>query len=299
MLLVLAPMTQAAEWQFMGDSEVGKHFLDRTTLIWEQNKTTFSVLTKVTQKNDQEWLLRMQVDCKLNSYTYVNGTKSVKGEVVLKFDTPKPTETILADTVPDQLKREYCEAPNQASTQWELVGKSAIADVYFDPSSLRYSNEANLFIVETRVQPFDQSGETLSRLSFNCDNHTFSVLRMSKFKDGKIENLFEKPQAAAPTNKTATLDKLADRFCSTIKQMDADPAESGSQQTVCDQTLAELQAIEDQVQTDIDTDNLKCKRNQSYLKQLDVLNKVIRRNSCPVGDLADYMKSIKALDCKK
>lgn len=298
LLLVFATITQAEEWQFMGDSEVGKHYLDRTSLIWEPSKTAFSLLTKVTQKGDQEWLLRLQVDCSLASYAYLNGTKSVKGDVVLKFDTPKPSEKIQPDSMPDQLKREYCEAP-QASTKWELIGKSNIADVFYEPNSLRYSKEANVFIIETRVQPFDNSSETLSRLSFNCDNRTFNVLRMSRVKDGKMENLFEKPQPAAPTSKTATLDKLADRFCAGLQTLKEKPATEAQLSQECEAALVEVQSIEAQVQTDIDTDNLKCKRVPKYLKQLDDLNMSIKKNSCPIADLGAYIKSIKALKCKK
>lgn len=303
LVLIFCSNAQANEWQFIGDSDVGKHYLDRTSIDWEQAKTSFSILTRVTQRDSQEWLLRMQIDCKRDTYSYVNGTKTVKGEVVVKFDSPKAAEKILPDTMPDQLKSEYCEAPSDTREKWEPVGKSTIADVYFDPNTLRYSKEANVFVVETRVVPFDKNEETLSRLSFNCDDRTFNVLRMSRIKDGQAEYLFEKPQPAAATNKTATLDKLADRFCGpreskTTENTKPMPDKKPVNKAECEKSAQELQLLEKQIKKDAAGDGFRCKQMKSYLKQLDTLNKSVKRNNCAVADLAGYIKAVKSVGCK-
>jgi hypothetical protein len=135
-------------------------------------------------------------------------------EVLSEFDTPRPTESISPESMPDQLKQQYCDTGGSSgSAEWESIGKSNIAEVFFDRSSIKQSQDGARFLAKTRTVSLGNQEPTFSTIVFNCTDRTFTITRSSKLKDGKMEHIFDKPQPPTPVSKTATLETLATRFC--------------------------------------------------------------------------------------
>lgn len=296
LLTALAAPTVAADWQFLGASEAGQHYVDPASLQWQGGRTAFSIATKVQEKDGGEWLTTLKVGCKAGSFTYLRGSHVQDGKTLASFDTPRPAEPISAGSMPDQLQKEYCPVADRKDIRWQAIGKSDIATVYFDPASVRQNRDHTRFKVNTRVQPFTSEAQTYSSLSFNCSDDTFTVLRMSKAKDGETEQIFDKPQRATPTSKTATLSTLAAKFCGVPLAADGAGA-SKTNQAACDQALTELKGIEAQVQYDFDNNALQCKRAESYLQQVSRINATVRKLHCPIADLQGYMQAVKQAGC--
>lgn len=207
---------QAEEWQFLGSSQVGEHYVDRDSLQWGDDQSIFSIVTNVIQRDASAWLTVMEIDCRQNSFAYTHGIKMQAKTVLSKFDTPRPAEPISLESMPDQLKQQYCAAGSDSQTaEWESIGESNIAEVYFDRASIKQSQDGVRFVAETKVVPLDNQAASFSTIVFNCSDKTFTLLKLSKLNNGKMENIFDKPQPPAPISKTATLDKLAGKFCAT------------------------------------------------------------------------------------
>jgi hypothetical protein len=118
--------------------------------------------------------------------------------------------------MPDQLRQQYCDlysGPN--SDEWESIGKSNIAEVFFDRSAIKLNQDGTYFMAKTKVVPLNKQELTFSTIVFNCSDRTFTVTKLSKLKNGKIEHVFDKPQKPTAVSKTATLETLATRFCTT------------------------------------------------------------------------------------
>jgi hypothetical protein len=214
--LLGAVQAQAEEWKFLGSSQLGKHYVDRDSLHWDDNQSTFSIVTNVIQSDKSAWLTVIEIDCHQNTFTYTHGIKMQDKNVLSKFDTPRRTEPINPESMPDKLRRQYCDADsNSAPAEWESIGKSNIAEVFFDRTSVKQSQDGDSFMAETKVVPLDNQEPTFSRILFNCSDKTFTLLRLSKLKNGKMEHVFNKPQPPTATSKTATLETLADKFCVT------------------------------------------------------------------------------------
>ena len=208
----------AEEWQLLGPSEAGDHYVDRDSLIWNPSQSIFRILTNVRLYDDSLWLTQMEIDCQQASYAYISGVKMQGTTILSHFDKPKSPEPIVAESMPDQLRNQYCYSDIDLQVaQWESVGKSSIAEVFFDSKSIKHSKDKVRFLAETKVVKFENEEETLSTLMFNCTDRTFTLLKANKIKDGKLQPIFDKPQHAVPTSKTATLDKLAKKFCEPVK----------------------------------------------------------------------------------
>ncbi len=208
------PQAQAEEWQFLGPSQVGKHYVDRDSLQWGDDQSSFSIVTNVIKSDKSAWLTVIEIDCHRNTFTYTHGIKMQDKNVLSKFDTPRRTEPISPESMPDRLKQQYCDTGSSSSSaEWESIGKSNIAEVFFDRTSIKQSQDGDSFMAETKVVPLDNQEPTFSRILFNCSDKTFTLLRLSKLKNGKIEHVFNKPQQPAATSKTATLETLAAKFC--------------------------------------------------------------------------------------
>jgi hypothetical protein len=210
--LGLVMPAQAANWNLLGESSFGKHYIDMGTLEWEVSKTAFTINTRVVQPDSAEWLTTIRVDCKDSSYAYLSGSKTQDGQELSEFETPKPASAIVRDSMPDQLKGSFCGVRSIAG-QWESIGKSKISEVFFNRKSIKQYADGSHFLVDTRVVPFDKSQETLSTLSFDCDASTFIMTRMSTLKDGKLTQVFDKPKPTTMVSKTATLETLSQKFC--------------------------------------------------------------------------------------
>ena len=209
---------QAEEWQLLGESEAGRHYVDRESLQWDTTQTIFRIMTNVQQYDDTAWLTLMEIDCQQATFAYIGGIKTQQDRILSQFDNPRPAEPISEASMPDQLRQQYCYSNDDLRlAQWESIGKSNIAEVFFDRASVRQSTDHARFVAETKVMPFKGNEETLSTLVFNCSDRTFTLLKANKLKDGKLEPIFDKPQPASPTSKTATLDKLANQFCDPTK----------------------------------------------------------------------------------
>ncbi|HEX5538498.1 MAG TPA: surface-adhesin E family protein [Methylophilaceae bacterium] len=306
LLLTMAMQVQAADWQFLGASEAGQHYVDPSTLQWESGKTAFQIATKVQEQSGGEWLITLRIDCKENSFAYLSGQHTEGGKTLLDFATPRPAESINAGSMPDQLQQEYCRVADRKGIQWQAIGKSDIATVYFDPASVRQNKDGTRFKVNTRVQPFSGEEQTFSSLSFNCTDDTFTVLRLSKVKDGQTEQVFDKPQQAMATAKTATLSTLAAKFCG--KPAANTDGKAGDQtnhqadhqadhQAECEQALTKLKGLEAQVQYDFDHQALQCKRAKAYVQQIRGIDKTVRRLHCAVADLQGYMQTVEQAGC--
>lgn len=220
LLAVLLSVTSlhAEEWQLLGPSEAGDHYVDRDSLTWNPAQTIFRIVTNVRLYDDSLWLTEMEIDCQQATFAYISGVKMRGNAVISRFDEPRPAEPISEESMPDQLRNQYCYSDiNLQVAQWEPIGKSSIAEVFFDRTSIKQSTDKARFVAETKVVPFKGEEETLSTLVFNCSDRTFTLLKANKIKGGKLEPIFDKPQRAAPTSKTATLDKLADKFCESAK----------------------------------------------------------------------------------
>ncbi|HEY8119358.1 MAG TPA: hypothetical protein VIE91_08980 [Methylophilaceae bacterium] len=217
-LLLGISSVQAEEWQLLGPSEAGDHYVDRDSLRWDPTQTIFRIVTNVQLYDDTVWLTELEVDCQQSSYAYISGVKMLGNQVLSRFDKPKAPEPISQESMPDQLRNQYCYSDIDLNVaQWESVGKSSIAEVFFDRTSIKQSKDKARFVAETRVVPFNGDEETLSTLVFSCSDHTFTLLKANRVKDGKLQPIFDKPQRATPTSKTATLDKLSSKFCGSAK----------------------------------------------------------------------------------
>ncbi len=282
--LLTATSLQAAEWQPLGSSDVGQHFVDKNTLTWDQDKTAFSIATRVVQKDSAEWLTTLRIDCKTGTFAYLRGSESRNGEVMTHFEEPRPFEKIQPQSMPYQLSEDYCAATRPEQERgWQVLGSSRIADVSFDHASVRKNKEGTRFIADTRVIPFDKSEETLSTLSFDCNKRTFTVMKMSKLKNGEVEHIFDKPQAPTSIDKTETLATLADRVCAPSK--------------ACTEIFTKLKSIESAVQASYENDTLSCREVKSSVQKVEALNKDVKKHHCPITRLDDYMQQLKQADC--
>lgn len=204
----------AEQWQLLGPSEAGEHYVDRDSLQWDVTQTVFKIMTNVRLYDDSVWLTDMEINCQQATYAYLSGVKMQGDAVISRFDQPKPAEPISEESMPDQLRNQYCYSNDDLKlARWESIGKSSIAEVFFDSTSIKQSTDKARFVAETKVVALKGEEETLSTLVFNCTDRTFTLLKANKIKDGKLEPIFDKPQRAEPTSKTATLDKLANKFC--------------------------------------------------------------------------------------
>jgi hypothetical protein len=298
MLAMISAQAYGAEWQFLGASNAGQHYVDAATLQWDEGKTAFSIDTRVVEKDGGVWLTTLDIACRDNRFAYLRGSHGQDGKTLARFDKPQPREAISAGSMPDQLYREYCRVADRKDIAWQALGKSEIATVYYDPASVRQHPDRTHFKADTRVQPFTGKMQTFSSLSFDCKAGTFTVLRMSKVIDGQTEQLFDKPQRAVSTSKTATLGALAGKYCAAPRSA-AKPGQSGQASTSaeCDKELDRLKAVEAQVQYDFDNNELQCSRAQKYLKQLRNVSAAIGKLGCAVADLDGYMQSVKQAGC--
>lgn len=205
---------QAEEWQFLGPSQVGKHYVDRDSVQWGDDQSTFSIVTNVIGRDKSAWLTVIKIDCHQNTFVYTHGIKMQGENILSKFDTPRTTEPISPESMPDQLRQQYCDAGSGSRpAEWEYIGKSNIAEVFFDRVSIKQSQDGARFIAQTKVVPLDNQELTFSTIVFNCSDKTFTITRLSKLKNGKVEHVFDKPQPPTATSKTATLATLAAKFC--------------------------------------------------------------------------------------
>ncbi|HEU4707747.1 MAG TPA: hypothetical protein VFS17_00365, partial [Methylophilaceae bacterium] len=253
-LLLVAGHALAADWQFLGASDVGIYYADRQSLQWQGKSPVFIIATNVIEKDKTEWRTQIEIDCGNSTFTYMSGMKVESGKPGLRFDTPRPTEKILAGTMPDLLKTEYCgtyPADKSRIVRWEPAGKSNVANVYFNRASLKQQKDG--FVIDTKVVPFHHEEETYGTVSFSCKDDTFTMLKLDRLKDGKLEKVFDKPQPPLQTSKMATLEIVADKFCGNTK-----PASASSETDACVQTLSRMRSLEAKIQNDADNGGLAC-----------------------------------------
>ncbi|HSH96819.1 MAG: hypothetical protein ACAH07_09530 [Methylophilaceae bacterium] len=302
---------------------------------------------KLAAASQIEWVTTMTIDCKANTFSYTNGRKYDQGKLVGGFNKARPAEAIGAGSMPDQLKQAYCpvaepaqDAANESSSllavpllaepmlseptsestlesvenepppgkiEWQSIGKSAIAEVFYDRKSIRRSQDGSRFIAHTKVIPFasDANGKdaeagdiTLSTLSFDCNDHTFMVVRMSKLKDDQLVSVFDTPQPPAHTDKIATIQTLANKFC---KASDEPPTPKTPEQlkkdTRCANTLSQVELLQNKIQQDIDDGGLLCKQVKSYVKQIQQLAKAVKRDDCPIDGMDSLAQDVKSEAC--
>lgn len=294
-LLLLAVPAWAADWQFLGASDVGTYYADRHSLQWQGSSPIFTIATNVIEKDKAEWRTVIQIDCSGNTFTYMSGAKMEGGKASLRFDTPRSTEKILAGTMPDLLKTEYCgtfPAADRKIVRWEPAGKSNVANVYFDRASLKQNQDG--FVIDTKVVPFNHEEETYGTVSFSCKAGTFTMLKLDRFKNGKLEKVFDQPQPPLQTSKMATLGIVADKFCGNTK-----PAAASFETEPCLQALARLRKLETKIQQDADDGGLACSQVESYLGQIADIGKSTKQNDCAISGLDAYAHQVKSADCVK
>jgi hypothetical protein len=282
---LLAPTgLQAADWQPMGLSDIGQHLIDKNTIAWDADRSAFSIATKVIQKDGAEWITTLRVDCKAQTFAYLNGSESRGGEVIMHFEQPRPAEKIQPQSMPYQLGEDYCdELKPHAEPDWQLLGTSKVSDVFFDQSKVRTNQEGTRFTADTRVVPFDKREETFSSMSFDCSKRTFTVMKMSRLTDGELEHIFDKPQPPASIDKTETLVKLADKYCAASKD--------------CTEVFTKLKSIESAMQASYENDNLSCKEVKRSVQQLQELAQAVKKHHCPITSLDGYVQQLKQAEC--
>lgn len=296
---------------------------------------------KSTADSQIEWVTTMTIDCKANTFSYTNGHKYDQGKLVGGFNKARPAEAISAGSMPDQLKQAYCpvtapvqEMAGESSTQsdipflaepaisnyspestvfespsskieWQSIGKSAIAEVFYDRKSIRRSQDGSRFIAHTKVVPFADSSKdneagdiTLSTLSFDCNDHSFMVVRMSKLKDDQLISVFDTPQPPAHTDKIATIQTLANKFCKTSDEpvTPKTPAQL-KKDTRCANTLSQVEQLQNKIQKNIDDGGLLCKQVKSYVKQIQQLAKAVKRDDCAIDGLDSFAQDVKSEAC--
>jgi hypothetical protein len=292
-MLLLAGQAQAADWQFVGSNNTGKYYIDRSSVRWLSTQS-FTIMTNVMQRDEAELQTQIKIECGQDTYTYMHGRETRKDKVISKFDKPRQPEAIVAGSMPHELKAEYCDAPDTRQATWESIGKSKISEVFYDKSSIKQSSDGERFVADTKVVPFDNKEQTYSRMLFNCTEKTFIVLRLSKQKDGKQQQIFDKPQPPTPTSKTATLDKLANLYCGKAPQ----PAVNASEQA-CSEALEIVQAMEEQIRADIAGGGMRCGQLDSYLQSIRDVQEVVQQYQCPIDGLDSFSQEIRAAGCSK
>jgi hypothetical protein len=331
---------ESAKWVALGASEVGQHEVDANSLQWiaqdaESEKNLFNIIARVLEPNQVEWVMTINIDCGRNSFSYLNGSKFEHGRFLGGFDKAKPAEPIVAGSMPDQLKQAYClvvaqsketeqedesapisselepadsNAPQtipSSKIEWKSIGKSTIAEVFYDSKSIRRSKDGLRFIAHTRVVPFssslnsEQEGEvTLSTLSFDCADHTFMIVRMSKLVDGQLISIFDTPQPPAHTDKIATIQTLASKFCA--NQNNSTQVKSPDQikkEARCTNALSKVETLETNIEKGIDGPGLDCKQTKIYVKQIHQLAKAVKRDDCPIDGLESFAQQVKNEKC--
>jgi hypothetical protein len=292
-LLLVAANVYAADWQFLGASDAGAYYADRHSLIWQANNPVFTIATNVIEKDKTEWHTVIQIDCGNNTFTYLNGAKMEGGKATLRFDTPRSTEKVLAGTMPDMLKTEYCGVMPAASgkiVRWEPAGKSNVANVYFDRASLKQEKDG--FAINTKVVPFHHEEETYATVSFNCKDKTFIMRKLDRLKNGKLEKVFDKSQPPLQTSKMATLEIVAIKFCGNVAVSAA-----ASRGNICTQALTKMRSLETRIQKDVDDGGLQCVQVDEYLKEIQGIRDITRQHDCGINGLEAYMQQIKTADC--
>lgn len=293
LLLLAGTYAVAADWQFLGASDTGAYYADRHSLKWEADQPVFTIATNVIEKDKTEWHTVIRIDCSNSTFTYMRGARLQDGKPGLMFDKPRSTEKILEGTMPHMLKSEYCgamPASDSSIVRWEPAGKSNVANVYFDRASLKQNKDG--FVIDTKVVPFNHEEETYGTVSFSCTDDTFTMLKLNRFKDGRMEHVFDKPQPPLKTSKMTTLAIVADKFCgkqkSPVSASAADP---------CVKALADMRRLELAIQKDADEGGLQCKQVQGYLKQIDAIATASGQHGCTISGLDAYRQQVKTADC--
>ncbi len=292
-MLLVTGQASAADWQFVGSNNTGKYYIDRSSVRW-LDPQSFTIMTNVIQRDEAELQTMIRIECGRSTYTYMNGRETKKDKLVSQFDKPRQPEPITKGSMPHELKIEYCDAPDTRQAQWASIGKSKISEVFYDRASIKQSSDGERFVADTKVVPFDNKEQTYSRMLFNCSEKTFIVLRLSKQKDGKQEQVFDKPQPPTPTSKTATLDKLADLYCGKTPQ----PAVNASEQA-CAEALEIVQLMEEQIRQDVAGGGMRCSQMDSYLQSVRDLQEVVQRYQCPIDGLDSFGQEIRNAGCKQ
>ena len=288
---LLAGEAVAADWQFVGSNATGKYYIDRSSVHW-LSAQAFTILTNVIQRDEAELQTQIRIDCADSRYTYLNGRETRGDQVLSSFDKPRPPEAIVQGSMPHELKSEYCDAPDTSEAKWSAIGKSKISEVFYDEASVKQSSDGERFVVDTKVVPFDHQGLTYSRMLFNCGEKTFIVLRLSRQKAGKQEQVFDKPQPPTPTSKTATLDKLANLYCGKAPA----PSVNASEQA-CAEALSIVQAMEQQIRTDVAAGGMRCHQMDNYLESVRNLQAVVTQYQCPIDGLDSFSQEIRDAGC--
>lgn len=290
-MLLMPGNAIAADWQFVGSNATGKYYIDRSSVHW-LNPQAFTIMTNVIQRDEAELQTQIRIDCADSRYTYLSGRETRGDQQLSSFDKPRPSEAIVEGSMPHELKAEYCDAPDTRAAQWTSIGKSKISEVFYDQASIKQSSDGERFVADTRVVPFDQKGETYSRMLFNCSEKTFIVLRLSRQKDGKQEQVFDKPQPPTPTSKTATLDKLAGLYCGKVSA----PSVNASEQA-CAEALSIVQAMEQQIRADVAGGGMRCRQMDNYLESVRNLQAVVEQYRCPIDGLDAFGQEIRDAGC--
>ena len=293
LLLLAGTQVMAADWQFLGASDTGAYYADRRALKWETDQPVFTIATNVIEKDKTEWHTVIRIDCGNSTFTYMRGARLQDGKTGLMFDTPRPTEKILEGTMPHLLKSEYCGAMSASGAsivRWEPAGKSNVANVYFDRASHKQNKVG--CVIDTKVVPFVHEEENYGTVSFSCTDDTFTMLKLNRFKGGKMEQVFDKPQPPLKTSKMATLEIVADKFCGKQKTPVASAAADP-----CVKALADMRRLELAIQKDADEGGLQCKQVQSYLQQIDAVATTSRQHDCTISGLDAYRQQVKTADC--
>ena len=293
--LLFAGGVFAADWQLLGASDVGTYYADRHSLTWQSKDPIFNIATNVVEKDRTEWRTVIQIDCGNETFTYLRGAKLEGGKTSLRFDKPRPTEKILTGTMPDMLKREYCGTMSLGTekiVRWEPAGKSNVANVYFDRGSLK--QEPSGFTIDTKVVPFDHEEETYGTVSFSCKDNTFTMIKLDRLKEGKLEKVFDKPQPSLPTNKTATLAIVANKFCN-----DGKAKTPSVNVDACAQAVATMRRLEKRIQQDVDKVGLQCVQVDGYLTEIEGVARTTKVHDCGISGLESYKQQIKTADCEK
>lgn len=94
-LWLMINAAHAEQWVEAGQSSVGKHYVDPSSVTRNPELQQVSVMTRVDEANGGRWLTSMLIECQQHRFSYQHGYHlDAAGKQSFKFDAPRASEPI-------------------------------------------------------------------------------------------------------------------------------------------------------------------------------------------------------------